>query len=374
VASKATGILSRASYRWRSDEQRTRQSCAGNPSGAQNYSFTASSGQQIVTVEEINFAGCFLVYDITVEEDESYSACGIYSHNSSTPNLQNIPSRSKLGKKVRECFVPDVGHIKWRKFDFSQIHYRLLAHYAVDRGDGSAEALRERYRNDKTTDYHMDVYRNVAPLMGWSLTDEEEIKLKRRPIKNVNFGLLYGQSEKSLAYKSGMSEAQAKDFFKSYHAGAPYVKATMEEIGKEVQQYGYVTTLLGRRIRFNYWEPIRRDFDNPEMPLPYELAIRKWGAGIRRAYEYRGVNYKFQGSEPDIMKSAMRACWQSGVYDVTGVPSITVHDETDHSVIDDTPRMREAYDFIKHTMENTIKLRIPIFADENNGPNWGKSD
>jgi DNA polymerase I-like protein with 3'-5' exonuclease and polymerase domains len=275
---------------------------------------------------------------------------------------------------VRECFVPDVGHIKWRKFDFSQIHYRLLAHYAVDRGDGSAEALRERYRNDKTTDYHMDVYRNVAPLMGWSLTDEEEIKLKRRPIKNVNFGLLYGQSEKSLAYKSGMSEAQAKDFFKSYHAGAPYVKATMEEIGKEVQQYGYVTTLLGRRIRFNYWEPIRRDFDNPEMPLPYELAIRKWGAGIRRAYEYRGVNYKFQGSEPDIMKSAMRACWQSGVYDVTGVPSITVHDETDHSVIDDTPRMREAYDFIKHTMENTIKLRIPIFADENNGPNWGKSD
>lgn len=304
--------------------------------------------------------------------DENGTMVGRFA--SSDPNLQNIPSRTKLGKRVRECFVHDVGHIGWRKFDFSQIHYRLLAHFAVDKGDGSAERLRERYRNDKTTDYHMDVYRNVAPFMGWSLTDEDEIKLKRRPIKNVNFGLLYGQSEKSLAFKSGMTLDQAKEFFKSYHTGASYVKATMEAIGEEVQQFGYVTTLLGRRIRFETWEPIRKDYDNPETPLPYELAIRKWGAGIKRAFEYRGVNYKFQGSEPDIMKSAMRACWNSGVYNVTGVPSITVHDELDHSVIDDSPCMREAYDFIKHTMENTINIRVPIFADESNGPSWGKAD
>lgn len=304
--------------------------------------------------------------------DENGTMVGRFA--SSTPNLQNIPSRSKLGKRVRECFVPDVGHVGWRKFDFSQIHYRLLAHFAVDKGDGSADALRARYINDKTTDYHMDVYKNVAPFMGWSLTDEEEIKLKRRPIKNVNFGLLYGQSEKSLAYKAGMTLAQAKEFFKSYHAGAPYVAATMEEIAKEVQQHGYVTTVLGRRIRFNEWEPIRKDWDNPETPLPYKAALAKWGAGIKRAFEYRGVNYKFQGSEPDIMKSAMRACWQSGVYNVTGLPSITVHDELDHSVIENTPQQREAYDFIKYTMENTIKLRIPIFADESNGPSWGKAD
>jgi len=98
---------------------------------------------------------------------------------SSMPNLQNIPSRTKLGKRVRECFVPDEGHHCWRKYDFSQVHYRLLAHFAV--GPGSDD-LRASYINDPKTDYHMAVYSRVAPFMGWSLTDEEEIKIKRRPM------------------------------------------------------------------------------------------------------------------------------------------------------------------------------------------------
>lgn len=310
---------------------------------------------------------------------------------SSNPNLQNIPSRTKLGKRVRQAFVPDKGAFGWRKFDYSQVHYRLLANLAVDKGDGSAEALRERYRNDPKTDYHMDVYRNVAPLLGWNADYQmivdangkedwnEEIKIKRRPIKNVNFGLLYGQSSKSLAYKAGFTPKQAEEFFKAYHAGAPYVSATMEEIGKEVQAFGYVTTLMGRRIRFPLWEPIKKDWDNPnreedEKPLEYDRAIRKWGAGIKRAFEYRGVNYKLQGSEPDLMKPGMLACWNSGVFREVGVPMITVHDELDFSVWDNSPRSRECYDFIQHTMENTTKLRIPIFVDESNGPNWGKCD
>lgn len=294
--------------------------------------------------------------------------------SSSDPNLQNIPSRTKLGKKVREAFVADEGHYCWRKFDYSQIHYRLLAHYAVDKGDGSADELRMSYINDPKTDYHMAVYRRVAPFMNWSLTDEEEIKIKRRPIKNVNFGLLYGQSAKSLAYKAGFTDQQAAEFFEAYHKGAPYVKPTMEAIGKEVQEFGYVTTLRGRRIRFHEWEPIKKDYDNPERPLPYNAAIAKWGAQIKRAYEYRGVNYKFQGSEPDIMKSAMRALWQSGVFDYIGVPLITVHDELDFSVPDDSPQTRQAFDFIQQTMQETTRLRIPVFVDESNGPSWGKAD
>lgn len=304
--------------------------------------------------------------------DENGTMVGRFA--SSHPNLQNIPSRTKLGKRVRECFVPDEGHFCWRKFDFSQIHYRLLAHYAVDNGDGSADELRARYTNDPKTDYHMDVYRKVAPFLGWSLTDEEEIKIKRRPIKNVNFGLLYGQSAKSLAYKAGFTGPQADEFFAAYHAGAPYVKPTMEDIGREVQKYGYVSTLLGRRVRFNEWEPVKKNWDNPETPLHYNAAIAKWGAGIKRAYEYRGVNYKFQGSEPDIMKTAMRDCWNSGVFNYTGVPSITVHDELDFSVHDDSPVTREAYDYIQHTMAHAVKLRVPVFADRSNGPSWGKAD
>jgi DNA polymerase I-like protein with 3'-5' exonuclease and polymerase domains len=301
---------------------------------------------------------------------------------SSDPNLQNIPSRTKLGKRVRGGFVPNHNHMGWRKFDFSQIHYRLLANFAVDDGDGSAEALRQTYIRDRKTDYHMNVYRNVAPFMGWSqdyTLDEkgefnEEIKLRRRPIKNVNFGLLYGQSPPSLAYKSGMTEAQADEFFDAYHKGAPYVKPTMKDIEREAQSRGYVTTLCGRRIRFNLWEPRKRNWDNPATPLPYEMAYSRYGADIIRAFGYRAVNYKFQGSEPDIMKSAMRECYRSGVFNVTGYPLITVHDELDFSVPDDSPEMRQAFDFIQYTMENTIKLRIPIFVDESNGPSWGKAD
>lgn len=291
--------------------------------------------------------------------------------SSSDPNLQNIPSRTKLGKRIRECFVHEQGAYKWRKFDYSQVHYRLLAHFATGAG---ADELRDSYINDPKMDYHMGVFLRVAPFMHWDVNNEEIVKEKRRPIKNVNFGLLYGQSAKSLAYKAGFSDAQAKEFFEGYHKGAPYVKPTMEAIAQEVQQFGYVTTLKGRRIRFHEWEPVRKDWDNPEKPLPYNAAIAKWGAGIRRAYEYRGVNYKFQGSEPDLMKTGMLNCWNSGVFNVTGVPHITVHDELDFSVMEDTPLQREAYDYIQRTMQNAIKLRVPVFVDESNGPSWGKAD
>lgn len=304
--------------------------------------------------------------------DENGTMVGRYS--SSDPNLQNIPARSKLGKKVRECMIPDNGHHRWHKKDQSQIHYRILAHNAVGPG---AEELRQQYITDPATDYHWNVYSNVAPLLGWSLDDEELNDFRRRPIKNVNFGLLYGQSERALKYKTamyfgeGFGDAEANAFFKAYFEGAPYVKPTMKAIGQEVQFYGYVTTLLGRRIRFNLWEPRKREKGVYNEPLPFDSAIRAYGPDIIRAYEYRGVNYKFQGSEPDIMKKGLLDCWQSGVFNVTGVPRVTVHDENNWSIPDDTPQMREALSFISHLMENTIKLRVPLKVDSEEGATWG---
>lgn len=312
-------------------------------------------------------------------DETGESGTGVGRFASSDPNLQNIPSRTKLGKRVRECFIPDKGHKYWRKHDYSQIHYRILAHYAVDDGDGSAEALRESYRNDPNMDYHDNVYYNVCPLLGWDASDEDAKDFRRRPIKNVNFGLLYGQSEKALKYKTasyfgeGFGEAEANAFFKAYFEGAPYVKPTMKEIGKEVQQYGFVRTILNRRVRFREWEPIVKEKGKFYPPLPYEEALRAYGPSIKRAYEYRGVNYKFQGSEPDIMKHGMRECYRSGVFKYTGVPRVTVHDELGWSQIDDSPEMIEAFDFIKHTMENTIKLSVPIRVDATLGDNWGKA-
>lgn len=305
--------------------------------------------------------------------DENGAKVGRFA--SSDPNLQNIPSRTKLGKAVRKCFVPDPGHSHWCKLDYSQIHYRILAHYAVGPG---ADDLRARYRNDKTTDYHQDVLEAVAPLMGWDTSDDKHNAFVRRPIKNVNFGLLYGQSLKSLMMKTAayfggaFTMEQAKGFFDAYFEGAPYVKPTMKMIGEEVQQYGYTTSVLGRRCRFNMWESgisgERTD------PLPYDDAIREYGSFIKRAFEYRGVNYKFQSSEPDIMKTGMLKCLQSGVFDYTGVPRLTVHDELDFSVRDDTPQMREAFAHIQHTMEGAVDLRVPVFVDMETGPNWGKVD
>lgn len=305
--------------------------------------------------------------------DENGAKVGRFA--SSDPNLQNIPSRTKLGKAVRRCFIPDPGHSHWCKLDYSQIHYRILAHYAVGPG---ADELRARYRNDKTTDYHQDVLEAVAPLMGWDTSDDKHNAFVRRPIKNVNFGLLYGQSLKSLMMKTAayfggsFTMEQAKGFFDAYFEGAQYVKPTMKMIGEEVQQYGYTTSVLGRRCRFNMWESglsgERTD------PLPYDDAIREYGPYIKRAFEYRGVNYKFQSSEPDIMKTGMLKCLHSGVFDYTGVPRLTVHDELDFSVRDDSPAMREAFEYIQHTMEGAVELRVPVFVDMETGPNWGKVD
>ena len=298
--------------------------------------------------------------------------------SSSEPNLQNIPARTKLGKKVREVFVPDPGHVAWHKKDQSQVHYRILAHYAVDRGDGSADALRQTYINDPDTDYHFNVYRNVAPLMGWSLDNEELNDFRRRPIKNVNFGLLYGQSVKSLAYKTalyfgeGFGKEQAEEFFNAYFKGAPYVKPTMAHIGIEVQKRGFVETLLGRRIRFNLWEPDRpREYGEYFEPLSFAKAMTTYGPPLKLSFEYRGVNYKFQGSEPDIIKKGMLDCYKSGVFKVTGVPRVTVHDEINWSLPHESPLMRQALTYISHTMANCIPLRVPLKVDSEEGASWG---
>lgn len=301
---------------------------------------------------------------------------------SSLPNLQNIPSRTTLGARIREMFEPDYGI--WHKKDYSQLHYRILADLAVDRGDGSADKLRQSYIDDPRMDYHMKVYQAAAPLLHWPtnyvynaegkiIADDQpkEIKVKRRPIKNVNFGLIYGQGEPSLAYKAGFSGPDAKIFFKAYHTAAPYVTPTMEAIAFEAERAEYVTTLLGRRIRFDKWEPMERH-SKDLIPLKREYALNQWGSMIRLAFLYRAVNYKIQGTEPDIMKTAMLECYRSGVFDVTGLPQLTVHDELNWSRRDRSQLQQEAFDFITHTMETATLLRVPLLVDSKEGANWGE--
>lgn len=312
-----------------------------------------------------------------LRSDDGGAKTGRFS--SSDPNLQNIPIRENswekkgqgAGKKVRKAFTKDRGSIRWEKRDYSQIEYRMLAHFAV--GPGSDE-LRQSYIDNPKTDYHDKVYYDVCPLMGWNPEDEEYKSIRRRPIKNTNFGLLYGQGQGKLARTMGMSQADSRKFFESYHAGAPYVKPTMQMCADEAQQYGFVRTVLGRRTRFNLWEPIGNRGEERADALPYAWALQKHGHGIKRAFDYRAVNYKLQGSAADMIKYAMDAADQAGVFDVIGAPLLQVHDELDNDVRDDSPAVREGLRELTHIMETALPIRVPVLVDMKYGPTWGDID
>lgn len=293
---------------------------------------------------------------------------------SSMPNLQNIPSRTELGKRVRRAFVPEF--MCWEKDDHSQIEYRMHANFAVGPG---AEELRQTYIRDPKTDYHQNVFVAYCNIMSLNMDamDKAEKDRRRRPIKNVNFGLLYGQTEASLAYKAGMSADEAKRFFPAYHEAAPHVKPTMERNSSEVQATGIITTILGRRTRFDLWEPHQRARGEERRPaLPYAMALRTYGANIIRAFAYRGTNYRNQGSAADCLKLGMVQCERDGVFDAIGYPRLQVHDELDFDVLDDSPYQREAYAHMRRTLELAPApyLRVPLRVDHKRGKNWAEAD
>lgn len=282
---------------------------------------------------------------------------------SSTPNLQNIPVRSKLGKRIRKMFIPDFGHFCWEKNDYSQIEYRMLAHFAV--GPGSDD-VRARYNQDPHTDYHVMTQQLVREIA--------YMEIERKPIKNVNFGLLYGMGQKKLARQIGVDKNHATELFAAYHKGNPYVKATMESEANFVQEFGYVETILGRRSRFDMFEPADINYEKRALPLPYEQAIKYYGYNIIRSSTHKAINRKLQGSAADVIKKAMHLAWQAGIFHVTGFPKLQVHDELDFSVRDNSPQQIEAYRELKRILEGAIKLRVPVIVDTGRGANWGEID
>lgn len=273
--------------------------------------------------------------------------------SSSDPNLQNIPVRTELGKRIRRAFAHKT--LPWRKYDYSQIEYRFFAHYAEGPG---ADEMRARYQEDPDTDYHEETKQKVLAITGQDL--------KRGHVKNVNFGLLYGQGEPGLAALLGLPLSEARKLFKSYHEGVPFTKVTMEATKAEIRELGYITTIMGRRSYFDKWEPA--DWRDKRPALYYDDAVATYGTNIVRAYLNPGLNRRLQGSAADMMKKAMVDIWESGVLKETGVPSLTVHDELDWI---DPGGVDKQFDWIKEMMENAMQLRVPIRADYEIGPNWG---
>ena len=283
--------------------------------------------------------------------DSSGTRSGRFSSDS--PNLQNIPTRTELGKQIRRIFADK--HLPWRKYDYSQIEYRFLAHYAV--GPGSDD-LRATYNADPNTDYHKLVHKMILEMTG--------IDLIRGHVKNTNFGFIYGMGEPTLAAQLGINMTRAKELFKNYHKGAPYVKPTMDATIAEAQRYGVITTVLGRRSRFDLWEP--SGYGEKKPGLPYSAAVSRYGPNIKRAYAHKALNRRLQGSAADLMKKAMLRCWKDGIFDVTGVPRLTVHDELDFL---DPGGRDEAFREMQHVMETCLPIRVPVRADYEIGPNWG---
>jgi len=275
--------------------------------------------------------------------------------SSSTPNLQNIPIRSELGNKVRECFVPDEGHRRWIKADYSQIEYRALAHYAVGPG---ADNVRATYNAEPDTDFHNIVKNIIKEVTGRDM--------ERSLVKNINFGAAYGMGETGLARYLKLDVSKAKSLFKEIHRAAPFLKATMEASMREAETMGYITTISGRRSYFDTWVP--SSWTEEAKPLPFEQAVRLY-PNPRRAYVHKALNRRLQGSAADLIKYAMLQCYENGLFKEVGYPRLTVHDELDFS---DPGGKDEVFKDIYHVMENALKFNVPIRVGLDIGPSWGE--
>jgi len=298
--------------------------------------------------------------------DEYGTVTGRFS--SSHPNLQFIPVRDdEFGPLCRSMFIPEDG-CDWGKADYSQIEFRIFAHYAV--GVGSHE-FRSQYIRDPRTDYH-----------GWCA---EEASISRREAKTVNFGIIYGMGIDSLAKNLGISRGEAEAFRKKYDEKIPFVKATLQTASERAQNRGYVLTILNRRRRFNLWEPADWELSKKVNAMRSQEAMIKEvdriilearknkeeipRPGTRRAGVHRALSAVIQGSAADLIKKAMVDCYEAGVFKVL-YPHLTVHDELDESV----PRTsggREAFDEMVHLMEEAIKFKVPVVVDASLGENWG---
>jgi DNA polymerase I-like protein with 3'-5' exonuclease and polymerase domains len=299
--------------------------------------------------------------------------------SSSNPNLQNIPRRDEeIGPLIRGLFLPDPGEI-WFSDDWSQIEYRLLVHYAVQdlprNLRASAEKAASRYHNDPDLSFHKWV--------------AELTNMDYDAAKSINFGLAYGMGKKTMAENMGVTEKEAAPIFDTYHKEVPFVRELGWAVKRKAENVGFIRTMLGRRRRFDLWEPKDWDMARAATPMSFLEARNRWGmknhqtdahdekwygtsGKIKRAYCYKALNSLLQGSAADIMKVSMVEIWESGVCDVLGAPLLTVHDELNWSV-PDTPEGLEAHAEAVKIMNDPRGLNVPMKTDVGQGATWAEA-
>ena len=255
--------------------------------------------------------------------------------SSTEPNLQNIPVRTELGSEIRKMFVPQEGCV-FVDADYSQIELRVLAHIAQD------EHMQQAFTSG------MDIHTATAAQV-FHISPENVTPLMRRHAKAVNFGIVYGISEFSLAEDIGVTRREAKEYIERYLENYAGVRQYMKDIVEKAKQDGYVTTMFGRRR---------------ELP-----ELKSTNYNLRAFGERVALNTPIQGTAADIIKLAMihvdRALRERKL---AARLVLQVHDE----LIVECPLAERAQvqALLEREMEQVAKLAVPLLAEAKSGASW----
>lgn len=255
--------------------------------------------------------------------------------SSTEPNLQNIPTRIELGKQLRRAFEPKEGYL-FIDADYSQIELRVLAHISND------EHMIEAFNNNE------DIHKQAAASV-FKVPINEVTKEQRTHAKAVNFGIVYGISDFGLGEQIGVSRKKAKEYIDQYLEKYSGIKQFMSDIVEEAKEKGYVETLFKRRRYI------------PELKSK-NFNIRQFGA---RA----AMNTPIQGTAADIMKIAMIDVFNKlKERKLKSKLILQIHDEL--LIETKEEEKEEVKNILKTSMENAIKLKVPLRADVSEAYNW----
>ena len=255
--------------------------------------------------------------------------------SSTEPNLQNIPMRMELGRKIRKVFVPREGY-EFMDADYSQIELRVLAHMSGD------EQLIDAYRQEE------DIHRITASKV-FHTPFEEVTDLQRRNAKAVNFGIVYGISSFGLSQDLSISKKEAAQYIEQYFETYPKVKEFIDKLVADAKNKGYTETMFGRR-----------------RPIP-ELSSSNF---MQRSFGERvAMNAPIQGTAADIIKIAMIKVWKA--LKEEGLKSrliLQVHDELlIETALEEEARVRE---ILTENMKSAADLAVTLEIDLHTGKDW----
>jgi DNA polymerase I len=257
---------------------------------------------------------------------------------SSDPNLQNIPIRTEEGRKIRRAFIAEAG-FTLLSADYSQIELRLLAHVA------DIDTLKQAFHEG--ADIHAMTASQVfgVPIDGMD-------PMVRRQAKAINFGIIYGISAFGLARQLGIPNAEANAYIQAYFERYPGIRDYMESTKAAARKQGFVTTLFGRKC--------------------HTPGIHEKNPNMRNFAERAAINAPIQGGAADIIKRAMiRLPMALEAADLSARMLLQVHDELVFEVPD--AEMEATIAVVKHVMENTTTISVPLVVDAGTGPTWAEA-